>query len=102
MFYRAGGFSMDQITRREALALSAAGVVMAGGSAALAADDPKDVASQKWDCLRNKTGKNLLVTLASGNSGGPGYYVPIEAPLPFKVRDTTKKMAFVAYEYGTD
>lgn len=96
---------MDQMSRREVLALSAAGAIMAVGSAALAAEDPKgvlDLSKQKWDCLVNKTGKTLLVTLVSGNGTGGPFYLLDGASLPFKVRDTTKSMVFVAYEYGTD
>jgi hypothetical protein len=71
-------------------------------TAAQAADDKESaVSAQFWDCIRNKTGKNLLITLASGHAGG-AYYVPKDGKLEFPVRKSTTNMVFVAYEYGTD
>jgi hypothetical protein len=94
---------MSEVTRRDAIKLAAAGAALAVGTATVSAQDSANTAGdQAWDCLRNNTGKNLLITLASGHVGGPGYHVPQNGVLQFAVRKTTKKMAYVAYEYGTN
>jgi hypothetical protein len=96
---------VSEMTRRDAIKLATVGAALVTGALTANAADAKvgtESGDQKWDCLRNKTGKALLITLASGNTGGPGYYVPADATLEFQVRNTTQKMAYVAYEYGTN
>lgn len=82
-------------------ALLVSGVSMQPMATRAADENASAVSSQKWDCLVNKTGKDLLVTLASGHAGG-GYYVAKDQKLPFPVQESTKKMAYVAFEYGTN
>jgi len=57
----------------------------------------------KWDCVKNNSGKNLRVILASHLSTGTYTFLGKGQKIEFKIiSDDTKNMGIIAFEYNTN